>query len=64
MSSATSDVLIVWSAAADPKFEVRLRRAGFEASAHRVRARGRVGKGPWHVLFEARVRVHGAEERW
>jgi spermidine synthase len=52
---APGGVLIVWSAAADPKFEAQLQRAGFAGQTHRVRARGKIGKGPWHTLFEARV---------
>jgi len=47
--------LAVWSAADDAAFPGRLRRAGFEASTHRVRAHrasvGARGSGARHVIF-------------
>jgi spermidine synthase len=45
-------VLAVWSAAADPRFEARLGKAGLEARAHVVPARGGSGAGGVrHVIF-------------
>ena len=44
-------VLAVWSAAPDPGFTQRLRRAGFSVAEEAVRARGR--KGPRHVIWVA-----------
>lgn len=46
-------VLAVWSAAADPAFEGRLRRAGFEARTERASARGGA-KGRRDAIFLAR----------
>jgi spermidine synthase len=46
--------LAIWSAAPDPVFEDRLARAGFDAVAHPVRARGR--RGAIHTVFVARPR--------
>lgn len=48
-------VLGIWSAGEDQHFAGRLRRAGFETSMHRVRARS-TGKGERHVLFLGRRR--------
>jgi|SRR6185295_4426822 len=48
-------VLAVWSAAADPAFEGRLRRAGFEARTERVTARGGA-RGRLDAIFLARRR--------
>jgi hypothetical protein len=47
-------VLAIWSAAPDAGFTARLRRAGFDAEAVEVRARGR--KGARHVVWVARRR--------
>jgi spermidine synthase len=44
-------VLAVWSGGQHPGFTARLRRAGFEAEEHRVRARR--GKGARHVIWIA-----------
>jgi spermidine synthase len=43
-------VLAVWSAAPDPVFASRLRKAGFAVDEVVVRARGN-GKGPRHVIW-------------
>ena len=48
-------VLAVWSASADPAFESRLRRAGFEARTERVAARAG-GRGRRDAIFVARRR--------
>lgn len=48
-------VFVLWSASAEPRFEARLKRAGFLTRTHTVRARGKIAKGPRHTLFEARV---------
>lgn len=48
-------VLAVWSAAADPAFVSRLRRAGFETRTERVSARGGA-KGRRDAIFVARRR--------
>jgi spermidine synthase len=48
-------VFVLWSASAEPRFEARLKRAGFVSRTHTVRARGKIGKGARHTLFEARV---------
>lgn len=45
----------VWSAFRDPRFERRLRDAGFVARTIPVRARGRVRKGAAHWIFVAVV---------
>ena len=45
-------VLAIWSAAADPAFTVRLRKAGFAVDEVRVAARSN-GKGPKHVIWFA-----------
>jgi spermidine synthase len=47
-------LLAVWSAADDPRFTARLRRAGFDPRIERVRARGHAG--PRHVLWFAQRR--------
>lgn len=46
-------VLAIWSAAPDPGFAARLRRAGFAVDEERVPARSN-GKGPRHVIWFAR----------
>lgn len=46
-------VLAVWSAADEPAFERRLRRAGFKIRRERIPARGR-GGGPRHTIYLAR----------
>jgi spermidine synthase len=43
--------LAVWSAGPDPLFLTRLKKAGFHAAAHSVRARP--GKGSHHTIFLA-----------
>ncbi|MEM7356725.1 MAG: hypothetical protein AAF657_38270 [Acidobacteriota bacterium] len=43
-------VLSVWSAADEPAFERRMRRAGFKVSRERIPARGR-GGGPRHTIY-------------
>ena len=48
-------VLAIWSAAADPAFESRLRRAGFDAWTERASARGGA-KGRRDAIFVARRR--------
>jgi spermidine synthase len=48
-------VLAIWSAAADPAFEKRLRRAGFDAWTERASARGGA-KGRRDAIFLARRR--------
>jgi len=48
-------VLAIWSAAADPAFESRLRRAGFDARTERASARGGA-KGRRDAIFLARRR--------
>ena len=48
-------VLAIWSAAADPAFESRLRRAGFDACTERASARGGA-KGRRDAIFLARRR--------
>ncbi len=45
-------VLAVWSAGNDPSFNLRMHKAGFEATTHRVRERP--GKGAHHVIFVGR----------
>jgi hypothetical protein len=59
-------VLAVWSSGPDPRFLRRLRRAGFDAAAHEVPARG-VGGGPLHTIFIAtmpgRQRLGNLEDR-
>ena len=45
-------VLAIWSAAPDPAFTARLRRARFEVDEQVVRARSN-GKGPRHVIWFA-----------
>jgi spermidine synthase len=47
-------VLAVWSAAPDPVFAGRLRKAGFEVEEVVVRARSN-GKGARHVIWFARI---------
>lgn len=51
---AEDGTLAVWSAWDDRKFEHRLRHAGFEVAAERVRGRLRRG-GPHHTIFVARL---------
>ncbi len=46
-------VLVLWSAFRDPRFERRLRRAGFSARSVTVRARAAAGKGARHTVFIA-----------
>lgn len=53
MALRTGGVLAVWSAYASRDFEARLRRAGFRAEAHVVRAHG--GKGARHVVYLGRT---------
>jgi spermidine synthase len=48
-------VLAVWSAAKDPAFASRLRKAGFAVDEVTVRARGN-GKGPRHTIWFAVAR--------
>lgn len=45
----TGGVLVIWSAHASPRFEARLKRAGFRCETRRLRARG--NKGARHWLF-------------
>lgn len=52
-SLAAGGVLAVWSSSPDPKFVDRLRRAGFDARAHRVPAREGAAKRN-HTIFLAR----------
>jgi spermidine synthase len=47
--------LAVWSAGPDPLFLIRLKKAGFKASARSVRARK--GKGSHHTIFLAQKSV-------
>lgn len=47
-------VLAVWSAYPDPRFLKMLRKSGFDARSHSVRARGQ--KGARHTVFVARRR--------
>jgi spermidine synthase len=47
-------VLAVWSANPDPRFVKMLRKSGFDARSHAVRARGL--KGARHTVFVARRR--------
>jgi spermidine synthase len=47
-------VLAVWSTRQDPKFEKRLRYAGFAVQVERVRGRLKKG-GPHHTIFIART---------
>ncbi len=49
---APRGVLAVWSAGDDPNFTLRMHKAGFEATTHRVRERP--GKGARHVIFVGR----------
>lgn len=44
-------VLVVWSAFKSPRFEQRLRGAGFSAESVTVRARGNIAKGARHTVF-------------
>ena len=46
-------VLAVWSAAPDPPFAQRLSAAGFAVEEQRVRANGRSGRGPRHIIWLA-----------
>ena len=46
----TGGVLAVWSAAPDPAFRSRMRRAGFDVAEHRVGA-SPSGKGPRHIIW-------------
>ncbi len=48
-------VLAIWSAAADPAFTRRLKRAGFAVEVVHVRARAN-GKGPRHIIWFAEKR--------
>jgi spermidine synthase len=50
-------VLVVWSAFPSQEFETNLRRAGLACQVERVRARGKIRKGPIHTLFVARAPV-------
>ena len=45
-------VLAIWSAAPDPAFTARLKKAGFAVDEVVVRARSN-GKGPRHVIWFA-----------
>lgn len=45
--------LVLWSAFKSPRFERRLREAGFAARSETVRARGQIAKGARHTLFVA-----------
>ena len=54
-------ILAIWSAAADPAFTRRLRRAGFVAEEHPVRAAGG-RRGPRHMIWVA-TRAPIAPER-
>jgi spermidine synthase len=53
-SLTAKGVLAVWSAVADPAFEGRLRRAGFEARTERTSSRGG-DKGRLDAIFLGRV---------
>lgn len=46
-------VAAYWSAFEDRDFGRRLRKAGFRAEEHKVRARG-VDRGPWHWVYVGR----------
>lgn len=46
-------VMVLWSAFRSPRFEQRLRGAGFTATSVTVRARGALGKGARHTVFRA-----------
>lgn len=48
-------VFALWSTQEDKRFEQRLRRAGFEVKAERVRARLKAG-GSRHTIFAGRLR--------
>jgi hypothetical protein len=48
-------VLVVWSASPSAEFEINLRRSGLSCQVERVRARGKIKKGPIHSLFVARA---------
>jgi spermidine synthase len=54
-SVAPDGIVIVWSAAPDEAFLRRLVRAGFDAEARVVSARGKVKRGSRHVLFVGRA---------
>ncbi len=43
-------ILAVWSAAPDPRFSYRLKKANFEVEERKVRARPN-NKGPWHTIW-------------
>jgi len=47
-------VLAIWSDRDDSRFKARLKRAGFEVTAERVRGR-QPQKGPHHTIFVAQV---------
>ena len=51
-------VLVLWSAFKSPRFEQRLRGAGFNAESVTVRARGNIAKGARHTVFRG-VRAGG-----
>ena len=50
---AVGGVLVLWSAFKSPRFEQRLRQAGFAARSETVRARAQIAKGARHTLFVA-----------
>ena len=49
-------ILVVWSAYESPDFKARLQRAGLDAGAKRVRARGKIKKGAMHILYFGKKR--------
>jgi spermidine synthase len=53
-SLAFDGILVLWSAFRSPRFERRLREAGFVARSVTARARPSVGKGARHTLFVAK----------
>ena len=53
-SLAPGGLLAFWSAQPDPRFVKTLRKSGFDARSHAVRARD--GRGAKHAVFVARLR--------
>jgi len=57
-------VVVIWSAFASAAFATRMRRAGFDCAAHRVRARGPViKKGGAHTLYVGRLQARVVSSR-